>query len=93
LYYRIAAYSSDTIHLIDGIGGLYKAVITDPDPDACQVEITEAYLNYLKNSCKLHIAIAPPKQSDRFEWFIEKAVEIGIDEITPIRCHRPSAKQ
>jgi 16S rRNA (uracil1498-N3)-methyltransferase len=83
---------SDTIYLIDGNGGLYKASITDPDPNACQLEITEADLNHQKNLCKLHIAIAPPKQSDRFEWFIEKAVEIGIDEITPMQCHRSERK-
>ncbi len=83
----------DIIYLIDGSGGLYKAVITDPDPRACRVEILESTPDYQRSSCRLHIAIAPPKQNDRFEWFIEKAVEIGIDEITPIRCRRSERRE
>ena len=84
---------SDIVYLIDGSGGLYKAIITVPDSQACQVEILESYPAYNHGSCKLHIAIAPTKQSDRFEWFIEKAVEIGIDEITPIRCQRSERRE
>ncbi len=83
----------DFIYLIDGHGGLFKACITDPDPHACQVEIVESNPVYNPGLCKLHIAIAPPKQGDRFEWFVEKAVEIGIDEITPVLCQRSERRE
>lgn len=83
---------SDCIHLIDGNGGLYKARIIEADPHACRVEIIESNPDYKSGLCKLHIAIAPPKQADRFEWFLEKAVEIGVNEITPVRCHRSERK-
>jgi 16S rRNA (uracil1498-N3)-methyltransferase len=84
---------SDIVHLMDGEGGLYKAIIIDPDPHACQVEIIESIPFHENSSCRLHLAIAPPKQADRFEWMLEKAVEIGIYEITPLWCQRSERKE
>jgi 16S rRNA (uracil1498-N3)-methyltransferase len=84
---------SDTIHLIDGRGGFYKALIIKPDPRACEVEITEYQADFNKRSCRLHLAVAPTKQIDRFEWLLEKAVECGVDEITPVRCQRSERKE
>jgi 16S rRNA (uracil1498-N3)-methyltransferase len=77
---------ADIITIVDGIGGLYTAKITNPHPKHCAFEITETVLEYGKRNYKLHIAIAPTKNIERLEWFIEKATEIGIDEITPIIC-------
>ena len=75
---------NDTIHLIDGVGGFYSARIVDDNPRACIVEVTDKQENFGSHDYYLHIAIAPTKNIDRFEWFLEKATEIGIDEITPI---------
>jgi len=91
---KVLRYSlSDIIHLIDGKGGLYKARIIEANPHSCKLEIIEYQPDYHKRNSKLHIAIAPPKQTDRFEWFIEKAVEIGVDEITPIHCKHSERKE
>ena len=76
----------DAITVVDGVGGFYNATITNPHPKHCAFEIAEAILEYGKRDYKLHIAIAPTKNIERLEWFIEKATEIGIDEITPIIC-------
>ena len=76
----------EEITLVDGTGGYYKAKITNPHPKHCSFEITETILEYGKRDFHLHIAIAPTKNIERLEWFIEKATEIGIDEITPIIC-------
>jgi len=76
----------EEITLIDGAGGFFKAKITNPHPKHCSFEITETILEYGKRDFHLHIAIAPTKNIERLEWFIEKATEIGIDEITPIIC-------
>jgi len=76
----------EEITLIDGVGGFYKARITNPHPKHCSFEITETILEYGKRDYHLHIAIAPTKNIERLEWFIEKTTEIGIDEITPIIC-------
>ncbi len=84
---------SDRIYLTDGKGTLYTAHIIDDSPHECCAAIDEIINNYNKINAKLHIAIAPPKQTDRFEWFIEKAVEIGISEITPLLCSRSERKE
>lgn len=74
------------ITIVDGVGGLYKARINRPHPKHCSFEIINSQLEVGKRNFKLHIAIAPTKNIERLEWFIEKATEIGIDEITPIVC-------
>ncbi len=77
---------NDFVSLIDGRGGFYTAKICDASPKAVQLEIIEEKKNYGKRNYKIHIAIAPTKNIDRFKFFLEKTTEIGIDEITPIIC-------
>jgi len=84
--------NNDIIHLVDGKGTLYTAKIIDENPKACKIEITHKQEQYKKQNHYLHIAIAPTKNNDRLEWFLEKATEIGIDEITPIICYRSERK-
>jgi 16S rRNA (uracil1498-N3)-methyltransferase len=72
------------VKLIDGRGNLYSGLIVSPDQKKCIVHITGIIKDYEKRSYRLHIAISPLKNPERFEWFIEKSVEIGIDEITPL---------
>ena len=76
----------DEIALVDGVGGFYKARISNPHPKHCGFEIIESQTEFGKRDYKLHIAIAPTKNIERLEWFIEKVTEIGIDEITPVIC-------
>ncbi len=83
---------NDKVELIDGKGGFHKAKVIDLNPKKCSVEITETIMEYAKRNHYLHIAIAPTKNVDRFEWFLEKATEIGIDEITPILCDHSERK-
>ena len=78
--------NGDKITLVDGTGGYYEARITNPHPKHCGFVIIETKPEFGKRDFKLHIAIAPTKNIERLEWFIEKATEIGIDEITPIIC-------
>jgi 16S rRNA (uracil1498-N3)-methyltransferase len=75
-----------TIKLIDGKGKLFDGVITDPDPRKCRIEISSVIADFEARPWYLHIAISPLKNPERFEWFVEKSVEIGIDEITPLLC-------
>ena len=74
------------VRLIDGKGNLYEAIIRDPDQKKCTLQITGKKADFEKRNYRLHIAISPLKNPERFEWFIEKSVEIGIDEITPLIC-------
>lgn len=84
--------TGDTISITDGKGNLYQATITGSDSKKCIVRINETLKDYNKRSCYIHIAIAPTKSIDRFEWFLEKATEIGIDEITPLVCEHSERK-
>jgi 16S rRNA (uracil1498-N3)-methyltransferase len=82
----------DTIFLVDGKGGFFETKITDPHPKRCTVVVIDKKLQYEQLSYNLHIAIAPVKSIDRYEWFLEKATEIGIDEITPLLCRYSERK-
>ncbi len=83
----------DKVNLIDGRGGFYLAEIIADHPKRTELHIVEAQQEYAKRNHYLHIAVAPTKNIDRFEWFLEKATEIGIDEITPIICDRSERKE
>jgi 16S rRNA (uracil1498-N3)-methyltransferase len=75
----------DKISFTDGSGHLYQGTIVSADPRELRAEITETSAIEIPDR-HFHIAIAPTKNIDRLEWFLEKATEIGIDEITPIVC-------
>lgn len=81
------------VQLIDGKGGLYTAEIKDAHPKRTILQITGVTTEYQKRNHYLHIAIAPTKNLDRLEWFLEKATEIGIDEISLIICQRSERKE
>ena len=81
----------DAIQIVDGQGGVYTARITKADTKKCLFEVTEKK-GIERRKCRVHIAIAPTKNIDRTEWFVEKAVEIGIEKITFIQCKHSERK-
>jgi len=83
---------NDKIYLTDGNGNLFTTKIIDDNPKKCSVKIIETKKDYNKHNYFLHIAIAPTKNIERFEWFLEKATEIGINEITPILTENSERK-
>lgn len=82
----------DIVQLMNGKGSLYKAVIQDPDSKKCLLEILEEEKFHNIRNFRLTIAIAPTKNNERFEWFLEKSTEIGIDRIVPIICQHSERK-
>jgi len=82
----------DTLNFTDGKGNLLIVEITTADSRKTRVSIVKKQQKEKQHNYHLHIAIAPTKNMDRFEWFLEKATEIGIDEITPIICSRSERK-
>ncbi len=74
------------VMLVDGKGTRAFAKVSDDHPKRCTMEITERKKETTDRNYKLHLAIAPTKNLDRMEWFIEKATEIGIDSIHLISC-------
>ncbi|HVW94704.1 MAG TPA: 16S rRNA (uracil(1498)-N(3))-methyltransferase [Mucilaginibacter sp.] len=83
----------DEVQLIDGRGGLYTAAILDDHPKRTVLQINKVETEFNKRNHYLHIAVAPTKNLDRTEWFLEKATEIGIDEISLIISQRSERKE
>ncbi len=83
----------DKVQLIDGRGGFYEAEIEDAHPKRTILNITAVTESFNKRNHYLHIAVAPTKNIERLEWFLEKATEIGIDEISLIITQRSERKE
>lgn len=81
------------VSLIDGIGHLYQGRVNEAHPKRTRIKILSVMAEYGKRNHYLHIAIAPTKNIDRLAWFIEKATEIGVDEISPIICEHSERKE
>ncbi|HUS87319.1 MAG TPA: 16S rRNA (uracil(1498)-N(3))-methyltransferase [Bacteroidales bacterium] len=75
-----------TIRVINDSGTLYECSVTESTPKCSRARIEKEFPGFGKRDYHLHIAIAPTKNNERFEWFTEKCVEFGIDEITPLMC-------
>ena len=76
----------DEIFLMDGVGNYYRAQVTIAATHHCYYEILEHLPQEPEWTGHLHLAIAPTKMMDRMEWFVEKATEIGVDEISFLNC-------
>lgn len=82
----------ETVFVTDGKGMLFECVVTDTNPKSCQIEIIKKTPGADKRNFNLQIAIAPTKNISRFEWFLEKSTEIGIDSISPVLCDHSERK-
>ncbi|MBL7964194.1 MAG: 16S rRNA (uracil(1498)-N(3))-methyltransferase [Flavobacteriales bacterium] len=78
----------DRVGLLDGRGTRAEAVIVEAGRGTCRVDILERHQHPPERRAAIHLAVAPTKQMDRFEWFLEKATEIGVDRITPLLTER-----
>lgn len=84
--------NGDRMQLLDGRGGTYLAEISDDHPKHCTVQIIE-YTFEEKDPREIHLAIAPTKNNERIEWFLEKTTELGITEVTLLLCGNSERKQ
>jgi 16S rRNA (uracil1498-N3)-methyltransferase len=85
--YKVLRHKTgDEVLIIDGKGSSYKGALVSANEKKCIAQLTEGPFYQEKRNYYLHLAIAPTKQIDRVEWMVEKAVEIGIDEISFIKC-------
>jgi len=82
---------TDILFVTNGQGLLFKTEITLASDNKCTVEILSIEKTE-PSKFNLHLAVAPTKMNDRYEWFLEKATEIGIHEITPLICDRSERK-
>jgi 16S rRNA (uracil1498-N3)-methyltransferase len=84
--------AGETIRVFNGTGSAFNAVVVTVGKREVSVQV-KGQLADAGSSNMLHIAIAPTKQMERYEWFLEKATELGIAEITPIICTRSERKE
>lgn len=83
----------DELHLTDGRGTLHRCKVVDANAKRCTVEIVESHTEYEKLPYRLVMAVAPTKIIDRFEWFLEKATEVGVSEVYPIESFHSERRQ
>lgn len=81
----------DILFVTNGLGFLFKTEITLASDSKCAVTVL-SYEKTADTNHPLHLVVAPTKMNERYEWFLEKATEIGIQEITPIICDRSERK-
>ena len=82
-----------SVQLVDGKGCFYTAVIKEANAKGTLLEIKSKIPAFRQRNHYLHIALAPTKNLDRMEWFLEKATEIGIDEISFIICRHSERRE
>lgn len=82
----------EEIYLSNGRGSMYCCEIVDANANHCSVKIKSKYNNNDKKDFSIHLAVAPTKNIARIEWLLEKATEIGVDEITPLVCEHSERK-
>ena len=76
--------AGDEIAVIDGGGTLYRCRITSDSPKGVEAAVVCSEENWGGHPYRLHLAVCPTKSNDRYEWFVEKACEIGFDELSPV---------
>jgi 16S rRNA (uracil1498-N3)-methyltransferase len=84
--------AGDGIHVIDGQGTMYRCRLTDDNPKGAEAEVLEAFPGWGGHPYRLTVACCPTKNNDRFEWFVEKATEVGVDSIVPVIGDRSERK-
>jgi 16S rRNA (uracil1498-N3)-methyltransferase len=84
--------AGDTIHVIDGKGNLYLCRITEISQKHTIAEILETHTDYGSHPFTVRMAVAPTKNMQRYEFFVEKAVELGVNEIIPVLCDHSERK-
>lgn len=83
----------DELRLVDGRGGIYRARVQRIDKKRCVVRIEDELQGFGERPYRLTLAVAPTKNDQRFEWFLEKATEMGIDRIVPLIAARSEKKR
>ena len=76
--------AGDPVDIIDGLGTMYHCRLVLDSPKGAEAQIIEAEKNWGSHPYRLTIGCCPTKNNDRFEWFVEKATELGVDRIVPL---------
>ena len=84
--------AGDEVSVVDGHGNMHRCRLRDDSPKGADAEIIETVPGWGGHSYSLNMAVCPTKNNDRFEWFVEKATELGVDVISPVIGERSERK-
>ena len=84
--------AGDEITVVDGVGNMLRCRLSDDSPKMAAAEVLETVSGWGGHSYSLNMAVCPTKNNDRFEWFVEKATELGVDVISPVIGERSERK-
>ncbi|MFI3282249.1 MAG: 16S rRNA (uracil(1498)-N(3))-methyltransferase [Rikenellaceae bacterium] len=84
--------TGDTLHITDGRGNLFCCHIIDANVKRCQVVVVDTFADYDKLPYSLTMAVAPTKNIERYEWFLEKATEVGVANFVSLLCEHSERK-
>ena len=84
--------AGDEINVIDGQGTMFRCRLVDDNPKGAEAEVLDAFPGWGGHPYRLTVACCPTKNNDRFEWFVEKATEVGVDRIVPVIGERSERK-
>lgn len=84
--------AGDEVTVVDGAGNMYRCRLTDDSPKGAAAQILETFPGWGGHSYSLNMAVCPTKNNDRFEWFVEKATELGVDVVSPVIGERSERK-
>ena len=76
--------TGDEITVVDGLGTMMRCRLADDSPKGASAEVVETFQDWGGHPYSLTMAVCPTKNNDRFEWFVEKATEVGVDKIVPM---------
>lgn len=83
----------DRLHLTDGRGTMYECRVVDAAPKRCAVEVVTTHEEYERLPYELTMAVAPTKNIERFEWFLEKATEVGVTRFIPVMSEHSERRE
>ncbi|GAB3294532.1 RsmE family RNA methyltransferase [Hymenobacter tenuis] len=84
--------TGDAVVLVNGSGGVYQAEVETADAKRCRLRVVSEE-QVPRRAYHVHVAVAPTKNLDRMEWLVEKAVEMGVDTMTFLRCARSERRE
>ena len=84
--------TGDEISVIDGLGSMFRCRLSDDNPKGASAEVLETFPEWGSHPYRLTVACCPTKNNERFEWFVEKATEVGVDRIVPVIGERSERK-
>jgi 16S rRNA (uracil1498-N3)-methyltransferase len=84
--------TGDEVCVVDGLGNMMRCRLTDDSPKGAEATVVQTFPGWGSHPYHLTMAVCPTKNNDRYEWFVEKATEVGVDVVLPVIGERSERK-